>query len=120
MVAIQAPITGAHGVWLRPDQSLADMEPLFDYHTARILILPRLHECIMKLLFNPRVHELVERVFRDGGLVAAVSPKTRDLLLRSGLAVPESEQCFLFQGQATAVEFIEQLVAQAQFSSPGA
>jgi hypothetical protein len=50
------PITGTHGVWLRPDFNLADIEPSLNHNSPRILILLRPHECTMKLLFSPRVH----------------------------------------------------------------
>jgi hypothetical protein len=112
------PVTGAHGVWLRPDMNLADIELALDYGAPGMLILPGPHECTMKLLFNPRVHQLIEATFRDGGQVAAVSSKTRDLLARSGLATPEEgENGFIFQGQLTAGEFIERLAIEAELRS---
>jgi protein deglycase len=112
------PITGAHGVWLRPDLNLADMELTLHNRAPCILVLPGPHECTMKLLFNPRVHELIEATFQAGGLVAAVSPKTRELLARSGLAVPEEgANGFLFQEHLTAGEFIDHLVMHMEFLS---
>jgi hypothetical protein len=111
------PVIGTHGVWLRPDCSLADIETMSDYQLVPMLILPGPQDCTMKLLFNPRVHELIEMTFKDEGCVAAVSTKTRDLLMRSGLAVPENEHCFLFQGYRKTGEFVKQLVTQMGFLS---
>ncbi len=108
------PITGAHGVWLRADQSLADMAAAQALATIRLLILPGPDSCTMQLLLNPRVHELIEMIFANGGCIAAVSAKTQNLLVRSGLAVPATKQCFLFQNQHTSGEFIDMLVRQTE------
>jgi hypothetical protein len=112
------PVIGRHGVWLRPDQSLAEMEPA-DFQPPGLLILPGPQECTLQLLFNPRVPELIELTLRGGGWVTAVSPKIRELLVRSGLSAPEGEQGFLFQGRLSDGEFITQLVIQAQVLREG-
>jgi hypothetical protein len=114
------PITGAHGIWLRPDLNLADIEVTIITHSPPILVLPGPYECTMKLLFNPRVHELIEATLGGGGQVAAVSPKIRDLLVRSGLTVPEEDKNrFIFQEWLTAGEFIDQLVSWAASAVSG-
>jgi putative intracellular protease/amidase len=106
------PVTGAHGIWLSPDQSLAEIEAANLSEAACLLILPGPDECTMQLLLNPRVPELIEMVFANGGCVAAVSARTQNLLVRSGLAAPAEKQCFLFQNQLTSGEFIDLLVRQ--------
>jgi hypothetical protein len=106
-------VIGRHGVWLRPDQSLAEMEPA-DFEPPGLLILPGPQECTLQLLFNPRVPELIELTLQGGGWVTAVSPKIKELLVRSGLSAPEGEPGFLFQGRLSDGEFITQLVVQAQ------
>ncbi len=108
------PVTGAHGIWLSPDQSLAEMDTAGVSGAAHLLILPGPDECTMQLLLNPRVHELIEMVFAHGGCVAAVSARTQNLLVRSGLAAPADKQCFLFQNQHTSGEFIDLLVRQTE------
>jgi hypothetical protein len=108
------PVIGLRGLWLRPDRHLADMEKELTGQQSRMLVLPGPDECALKLLLNPRVHELVEMTLAKGGLVAAVTPKTRDLLVRSGLVASESESVLL-QGRLDAAEFIERLAAQMEF-----
>lgn len=109
----EGPVVGEHGVWLRPDQSLAEMETV-DFQVPPLLILPGPQKCTLQLLFNPRVHELIERVLQGGGWVTAVSQQIKDLLSRSGLREPEGEECFLFQECLSDGEFIRQLIAQVQ------
>lgn len=107
------PVVGAHGIWLSPDQSLAEMNAMKVSEAAHLLILPGPDECTMQLLLNPRVHELIEMIFANGGCVAAVSARTQNLLVRSGLVAPTDKPCFLFQNQHTSGEFIDLLVRRA-------
>lgn len=112
------PVIGMHGVWLRPDCSLADIEAMPGYQPAPLLIMPGPQDTTMKLLFNPRVHELIEATLREKGVVATVTPKTREMLARTGLAMPkESGNGFMFQASLTASEFIDQLVTWSQGST---
>ncbi|MBK8905134.1 MAG: DJ-1/PfpI family protein [Anaerolineaceae bacterium] len=111
------PVTGAHGIWLSPDQSLADVATTNGPGAACLLILPGPDECTMQLLLNPRVHELIEMTFANGGCVAAVSAKIQNLLVRSGLTTPVAKQCFLFQNQLNSGEFIDVLVRQTELLS---
>lgn len=108
------PVTGAHGIWLSPDQSLSEVDMTRVSAPAHLLVLPGPDECTMQLLLNPRVHELIEMVLAHGGCVAAVSAKTQNLLVRSGLAAPAEKQCFLLQNQHTSGEFIDLLVRQTE------
>jgi putative intracellular protease/amidase len=113
------PVIGLRSLWLRPDRHLADLET-GNARQARILVLPGPDECAMKLLLNPRVQALIETTIESGGCVAAVSAKTRDLLIRGGLLTrQEGDDGFLFQGDLTAVAFIDQLAARAEFLSEG-
>ncbi len=109
----EGPVVGEHGVWLRPDQSLAEMETV-DFQASPLLILPGPQKCTLQMLFNPRVHELIERVLQGGGWVTAVTQQIKELLSHSGLREPEGEGRFLFQEHLSDGEFIRQLIAQAQ------
>lgn len=106
-------LTGINGVWLRPDESLADVDAVLQGQVPRLLILSGPDHCTLQLLLNPRVSELIETTLQDGGCVAATSAKTEKLLRRSGLVLAESDPCFLFQDHRPLATFIEQLLAQA-------
>ncbi len=111
-------LTGINGVWLRPDESLADVDAVLQGQVPRLLILPGPDHCTLQLLLNPRVHELIEMTLAAGGLVAAVTARTRDLLVRSGLVAPEAERCFLFQEHSPTGEFIEDLIVASSLTLP--
>lgn len=91
------PVVEANGIWLSPDQSLAEMNTVRVSEAAHLLVLPGPDVSTMQLLLNPQVHELIEMTFAKDGCVAAVSARTQNLLVRSGLVAPKNKQCFLFQ-----------------------
>ena len=105
-------IAGIHGVWLRPDENLANVDAVLQGQSPRLLILPGPDHCTLQLLLNPRVSELIEMTLQDGGCVAASSAKTEEILLRSGLVLAERDPCFLFQEHRPLATFIDQLLAQ--------
>jgi hypothetical protein len=106
------PVAGINGVWLRPDENLADVDAVLQGQAPRLLILPGPDHCTLQLLLNPRVSELIEMTLQDGGCVAASSAKTEEILRRSGLVLAERDPCFLFQDHRPLATFIDQLLTQ--------
>ena len=106
------PVVGINAVWLRPDESLADVDSILQGESPRLLILSGPDHCTLQLLLNPRVSDLIETTLQDGGCVAASSAKTEEILRRSGLVLAERDPCFLFQDHRPMAIFIDQLLAQ--------
>jgi hypothetical protein len=103
-------LTGLHGVSMQVERELAEVERSNGRQPPQMIIFPGPYESTLKLLLDPRVHRLVEKTFSAGGYIATAVDKTKDLLLRSGLTTPFSEQKFLFQGIETTSEFINHLI----------
>jgi hypothetical protein len=62
-------VGGAHGVWIMPDLTLADLDQLT--HTASIhaVILPEGRPGLAKLEADPRVHRLLRQVVAQRGQI---------------------------------------------------
>ena len=103
-------LTGLHGVSVQLDQPMAYLERRNGRQPVQMVVFPGPYECTLQLLLDPRVHRLVEKTFDSGGYVATAVDKTKELLLRSGLDTPISEQRFMFQGVQTTGTFTSRLI----------
>lgn len=70
---------GAHGVWLMPDLTLADLDRLAQSENVTLVILPQGGQGLVRLAADPRVHKLLQRIVAQGGRIA-VDADGRQLL----------------------------------------
>jgi putative intracellular protease/amidase len=64
------PVSGAHGVWVVPDLTLADVERLTDVTSISAVILPDGKQSLARLEADPRVHRLLRQVVAQRGQIA--------------------------------------------------
>jgi hypothetical protein len=63
-------VDGAHGIWLMPDLTLADLENSIDLHAVKMVILARSDRGISRLETEPRLHRLLRQTLAQGGHIA--------------------------------------------------
>jgi putative intracellular protease/amidase len=64
---ISGLIGSAHGVWIMPDLTLADLDRSIDGASIGIVILPEGRQSLARLEADPRVHRLLRRVVAQRG-----------------------------------------------------
>lgn len=62
-------VGGAHGVWLMPDLTLADIDLLTVSSSISLVVLPEGRQCLAKLEADPRVHKLLRQVVAQRGQI---------------------------------------------------
>lgn len=60
-------VGGAHGVWLMPDLTLADLDRLTATTSINVVILPEGSQSLARLEADARVHRLLRQVAVRGG-----------------------------------------------------
>jgi hypothetical protein len=75
------PIGSAHGVWIMPDLTFADLDDLADTTAVSVVILPEGSQSLARLETDPRVHRLLRQVVAQRGQIIT-SPE--------GLRVPRA------------------------------
>jgi hypothetical protein len=74
-------IGGAHGLWLKPDLTLGDLDGLAREVSIDAVILPDGSQSLARLEADPRVHKLLREVVARGGHIVTG---------REGLRVPRA------------------------------
>jgi hypothetical protein len=62
-------IGSAHGIWLMPDLTLADLERLSNTTFISVVILPAGRQSLARLEADPRVHRLLRQVIAQRGQI---------------------------------------------------
>lgn len=69
-VSLTSGLVGsAHGVWLMPDLTIADLDGLTDTTPISAVILPEGSQSLARLEADPRVHRLLRRVVAQRGKI---------------------------------------------------
>jgi hypothetical protein len=65
-------VSSAHGVWLMPDLTLADLDDWTNTMSISVVILPEGRQSLARLETDPRVHKLLRQVVaRNGQIVTS-------------------------------------------------
>jgi hypothetical protein len=64
---VSGPVGGAHGLWIMPDLTLADLDQSIHAPSANIVFLPEGDRSLAKLEVDPRVHKLLRQVVAKRG-----------------------------------------------------
>lgn len=72
-------VSSAHGVWLMPDLTLADLDRLTQTTSINVVILPGGTQNISRLEADPRVHKLLRQAVAQRGQIATGSEGLRVL-----------------------------------------
>jgi hypothetical protein len=88
-------VSSAHGIWLKPDLTLTDVERLNGGMFISLVILPAGSESLDRLETDPRVHKLLRRVVaRHGQIVTS----------REGLRIPRAAAVWIDDLEAADTE----------------
>jgi putative intracellular protease/amidase len=82
-------IGGAHGVWLMPDLTLADIDHLLKSTTISLVVLPEGRQSLVRLKTDPRVHQLLRQVVAQQGQIVT-SPEGLQVSRAAAVWVDES------------------------------
>lgn len=102
-------VTGIHGITLRPDQSLTQYPANSALNAADSLIISGGATCASLLLSDPRVHQLMQSMQNQHGIVAVMAGAQRML---AGVGGPSNYASpkFLPQNEMSTAEFVDQLI----------
>jgi hypothetical protein len=70
-------VSGAHGIWLRPDLGFADLDHWLKTTGLSPIILPDGEQSLARLEADPRVHELLRQVVKQRGQIITGSEGLR-------------------------------------------
>jgi hypothetical protein len=62
-------ISSARGVWLMPDLTLTDLDPLINTTPISVIILPEGRQSLARLEADPRLHRLLRQVVAQRGQI---------------------------------------------------
>lgn len=62
-------VSGAHGIWLRPDLAFADLDHWLNTWAISLVILPGGWRSLARLEADPRVHQLLRQVVVQRGQI---------------------------------------------------
>ena len=102
-------VQSIHGISVHPDSYLSHGWELVSQHKRQVIILAGGEACAAKTLSDPRTHQLVKNVLRQGGHVAVMT-KADFLVQETGLASPEWTKRIVYQGGRNTAMFVQQLV----------
>ena len=100
-----SPVRGKHGILFCTDGLIRSEQPIIE---NSLIILPGTQECIQKLMRDPRVHELIDKVWEAQGVVAVMNSAetvAKKTLTRYGI----HPQLWL-QGDCTLEQFVAKLI----------
>jgi putative intracellular protease/amidase len=98
-------INGLHGLSIRPDLTLDQINHTMNFHLA---IVPGSRQCTTSLLADPRVHELFDATWQNGGCVVAAGTAAPVLAqARVGAAYPSQ---YITQGDMSLPMFADHLI----------
>ena len=103
-------VTGASGLVVHPDYSLAQLQQTMTDDYKNLLIIPGNDSCAASLLSDPRVHRTIKHTFADNGIVATTSSIVPHILANIGLLEPSIASRFLAQDTQGASDFISSLI----------
>jgi hypothetical protein len=83
-------VNGTHGVWVRPDMALSDLDRFLKTTTVSLVILPEGSQSLASLEIDPRVHKLLRQVVGQGGQIAT-SPEGLRILRAAAVWIDKSE-----------------------------
>jgi hypothetical protein len=102
-------LSGHHGITLRPDLSLNQLEEYVRAHAPQTAVILNSDANLTPLLNDPRVHRIVEQTLRQQGLVAVMSAQD-EWPLPADAHNATAERNLLLQGQMDTAEFIQEIM----------
>lgn len=99
-------MVGAHGLTIRPDITLADLETQAGY---RLIVVPGCTQSTRSLLTDPRVHQLFATTTSAGGQIAVMNT-AEAAFVQAGLLELLAEDNVLVQGGQDTAGFLNRLV----------
>jgi putative intracellular protease/amidase len=103
-------VSGASGLAVHPDYSLAQLNHAMPSDSYSLLIIPGGSSCATTLLSDPRVHRAIKRTFAGGGFVAAMSAVVPQIFANIGLLESADSSRFLVQGSQSTTDFVRLLI----------
>lgn len=105
-------VVGSAGLVVQPDYSLAEL------HTAaktslKFMVIPGKAACATSLLSDPRVHQIIQDNFENGGFLATSSPIIPQILSSIGLLQSATSSQLLTRGTYSTQDYIQMLIAHA-------
>lgn len=107
-------IKGGHGLWIRPDLSLEQMEPEVLVTTVPHALVLCGGGCSIRLMADPRVHRVMAQTLQQTGLVVILGPGAE---IWAELAEEQGTDTrnLLVQGRGETVVFVETLINRLLF-----
>lgn len=102
-------LSGYHGLTIRPDFSLSQLEQQYQTLGAQIAIILNGHSDLTSLLTDPRVHRLVEQTLKNEGLVAVMSSNSEWPFTPTHLT-SSAHMNFLLQDRMNTEDFIQEIL----------
>ena len=100
-------VGSAHGVWIMPDLTLAELEQLNSTISVSVIILPDGRQSLARLEADPRVHRLLRQV---------VAQRGRIVTSREGLRVPRAAALWGSESQEVDSERVTVLLREPEQS----
>jgi hypothetical protein len=107
-------VTGASGLAVHPDHSLAQLHQEMLTGSCSLLIIPGNSSCATTLLADPRVHFAIKETLTGGGFVATMSSVVPSIVANSGLLESADSSLFLVQGALSTPDFVKLLISVRQ------
>ena len=102
-------LSGYHGLMIRPDFSLTQLEQQHQTLGTQIAIILNGRTNLTALLTDPRVHRLVEQTLNNEGFVAVMSTNSEWPVLPTDLA-PSAQMNLLLQDRMNTEDFIQEIL----------
>ncbi len=77
-------IHGAHGIWLMPDCTLADVYETINMNKVCLVVLPGGEQTLARLEPDPRLHRILRRALENAGTIATSAQGARVLRIALG------------------------------------
>jgi hypothetical protein len=102
-------LNGLHGLIIKPDMSLTQLEQQSFTGICPTLVIPGGQACVMTLLADPRVHQLLATTLNAEGFVVAGAP-VQEFLANIGTDSPGNRLNILVQDGLSPDDFIEYVI----------
>ncbi|WP_420628189.1 DJ-1/PfpI family protein [Candidatus Leptofilum sp.] len=103
-------VVGSAGLVVQPDYSLAQLHTIANQR-LQLIIIPGKATCATNLLSDPRVHQVIQDNFKNGGFVATSSPIVPQILSSIGLIQSDTTPRLLTKSSQNMQDFIQTLFA---------
>jgi len=107
-------VVGAHGLTVRPDCSIGDLEGKND---PQLMVIPGYEESAEKLLADPRFHRLFQATAANKGYIG-IMRAAETAFGRAGLPDMLSDSHCLRQGKVDTTTFSQSLADKMTFPGP--